>query len=50
MSGLIRQVIKDFDYYGITEVTKKQWNRLVELSKATSAKAEPILYGGGFVG
>ena len=43
MSGLIRQVIKDFDYYGITEVTKKQWNRLVELSKATSAKAEPIL-------
>lgn len=31
MAGLFRRAFEDYDYYGITEVTIEDWNRLCEL-------------------
>lgn len=33
LSDLILRVNGNFDYYGITEITKNQWNEIVELSR-----------------
>lgn len=33
LSELIRQVVKEFDYCGITIVTKEQWNEIVKISR-----------------
>lgn len=33
LSNLISSVIKDFDYYGITTVTKNQWDEIIKLSQ-----------------
>lgn len=29
LSNLIFSVVRNFDYYGITEVTKNQWNQII---------------------
>lgn len=33
LSDLFRHVIKEFAYYGITAVTKQQWNEIVRISQ-----------------
>lgn len=43
LSDLIRQVIKEFDYCGITEVTKNQWNEIVKLSQEAEADWKQVI-------
>lgn len=43
LSTLIGSVIVDFDYYGITVVTKNQWNKIVENSREAGSDWENII-------
>lgn len=33
LSDLFTHVVKDFDYFGTTKISKKQWKEIVKLSK-----------------
>lgn len=41
LSDLLGAVIKEFDYYGITTITKEQWDEIVKLS-LESKQSEPV--------
>lgn len=43
LSDLIGCVIKDFDYYGITIVTKTQWEEIVRLSQKSGSIWEKVI-------
>lgn len=43
LSALICSVIKDFDYFGITIVTKAQWSQIVENSKKAGTQWEAVI-------
>ncbi|MBQ2605217.1 MAG: hypothetical protein VZR27_00010 [Acutalibacteraceae bacterium] len=38
LSKLFKAVLSDFDYYGITVFTRKDWLRICELAKNTAAE------------
>lgn len=40
LSDLFSSVVEEFDYYGITVITKKQWNKIIKISQ----KAHSIWY------
>ncbi len=43
LSDLIGCVIKDFNYYGITIVTKTQWDEMVRLSQKSGVIWEKVI-------
>ena len=43
LSDLIACVIKDFDYYGTTTVTKNQWNEIIKLSQKSGTIWEEVI-------
>lgn len=43
LSDLVCQVIKEFDYYGMTVVTEQQWNEIVKIARKTGGVWEKVI-------
>ena len=43
VSKLIREVIPEFDFYGVTVITKKQWNSIVAKSQTDECACREII-------
>lgn len=43
MSHLIKMVVTDFDYYGLTEITKEQWIEIVEKSHSADCACGDVI-------
>ena len=43
MSQLVRTVVPDFDYCGLTVITKAQWEAIVENSRDEACPGRPVI-------
>lgn len=43
LSAIFTKAVKDFDYYGITEVAQSQWKKIKQLSQAQGGEASAII-------